>query len=85
MEILNKKQRIILILLGIVMLIFIGYYFTKKTEDSNYSEIQIMEDNNIIQNTISNEEQEDKQKQRIIIHITGEVNNEGIITIEERR
>lgn len=73
MEFLNKKQKILLIIIGNIMLIFIGYYLINKTEETDYIEI---EDN--IQ-----EQEEIIEENKIKIHITGEVQEEGIIEIEK--
>ena len=77
MEFLNKKQKLILIIIGSIMLIFIGYYILNKTENPNYIEFDEEELINTEEETIEKEENE------IIVHITGEVENEGIIKIEE--
>ena len=75
MEFLNSKQKIILGVIGIIMLIFIGYCIIKKTESNNYTELEIIEENN------ENLEEEIIDK-KIVVHITGEIENEGIIEIE---
>lgn len=78
MEFLNQKQKIILVLIAILMIAFIGYYIIKKSNDG-YTEIEIAEQNDIeIEQTEVEEIKED-----IIVHIAGEVENEGIITIKE--
>ncbi|MBO4815681.1 MAG: helix-hairpin-helix domain-containing protein [Clostridia bacterium] len=77
MEFLNKKQKLILIIIGSIMVIFIGYYILNKTENSNYIEFDEEELINTEEETIEKEENE------IVVHITGEVENEGIIKIEE--
>ncbi len=77
MEFLNKKQKLILIIIGSIMLIFIGYYILNKAENSNYIEFDEEEIINTEEETIEKEENE------IIVHITGEVENEGIVKIEK--
>ena len=81
MEFLNKKQKLILGVVGSIMFLFIGYYILNKTEKLNYIEFNedeiINETINIEENTIEKEENE------IIIHITGEVENEGIVKIDK--
>ena len=48
MEFLNKKQKIVLVIIGIVIILFIGYYIIRKTSDyKDYDELEIMEENNI--------------------------------------
>lgn len=47
MEFLNKKQKIVLVIIGIVIILFIGYYIIRKTSDyKDYDELEIMEENN---------------------------------------
>ena len=78
MEILNKKQKIIVVVL-IIMCIVIGYYIISKTEKYDYSDIEkisniIEEDQEVDDNIIEN---------KIVIHITGEVEEEGVIELEK--
>ena len=79
MEILNKKQKIIVVVLIIIMCIVIGYYIISKTEKYDYSDIEkisniIEEDKEVDDNIIEN---------KIVIHITGEVEEEGVIELEK--
>lgn len=79
MEILNKKQKIIVLVLIIIMCIVIGYYIISKTEKYDYSDIEkisniIEEDQEVDDNIIEN---------KIVIHITGEVEEEGVIELEK--
>lgn len=79
MEILNKKQKIIVVVLIIIMCIVIGYYIISKTEKYDYSDIEkisniIEEDQEVDDNIIEN---------KIVIHITGEVEEEGVIKLEK--
>lgn len=79
MEILNKKQKIIVVVLIIIMCIVIGYYIISKTEKYDYSEIEkipniIEEDQEVNDNIAEN---------KIVIHITGEVEEEGVIELEK--
>ena len=79
MEILNKKQKKIVVVLIIIMCIVIGYYIISKTEKYDYSDIEkisniIEEDQEVDDNIIEN---------KIVIHITGEVEEEGVIELEK--
>lgn len=79
MEILNKKQKIIVVVLIIIMCIVIGYYIISKMEKYDYSDIEkisniIEEDQEVDDNIIEN---------KIVIHITGEVEEEGVIELEK--
>lgn len=77
MEILNKKQKIILIMVVAFILIFIGYYIIKKTNENKYTSLEIIEENETIDNNT------EETSNIIIVHITGEVKKQGIIEIEE--
>ena len=79
MEVLNKKQKIIVVVIIIIMCIVIGYYIISKTEKYDYSDIEkisniIEEDQEVDDNIIEN---------KIVIHITGEVEEEGVIELEK--
>lgn len=82
MEFLNNKQKIILGAIGVVMLIFVGYYIIKKTENNSYIELETAEENDVIENNNENQ-QEEIIDDKIIVHITGAIENEGIIEIEK--
>ena len=82
MDFLNKKQKIILIVIGIIMMIFIGYYIIQKTENYDYIELETLEESN--NNETGNQTNEEEiTDEEIIVHITGEVENEGIIKIKK--
>ena len=70
---LSKNQKIILIVVGCIILFVIGYYITSKTGEEEY--INIDEENEIVDEEIDEEE--------IIVHITGAVNNPGIVKTKE--
>lgn len=76
MEILSKKQKIIVVILIIFMCLIIGYYFISKTQKNDYSELE----------TIAEEKEQEEEiidEDKIVVHITGEVENEGIIELEK--
>ncbi len=77
MEILNKKQKIILILAVSCIIAFIGFYIIKRTGENKYTSLEIIEDNEIIEEDI------EEANNSIIVHITGEIKNQGIVEIEE--
>lgn len=78
MEFLSQKQKIIVIIIAVLMLIFIGYYIIKKSNDS-YAELEVIEENNIETKETETYELEEKIK----VHIAGEVKKEGILEFEE--
>lgn len=74
---LNKTQRNIIIIAIVLAVGIIGYYVYGR--DTTNKEISISDD------ILVNEENdtEDEQKGIIIVHITGAVNQEGIVTLKE--
>lgn len=74
MENLNKKQKIIFIGLIIIMILVIGYYVIDSNQTEEFD----------LNSAIQTSEQEVIQKNtNIIVHITGCVENEGIVELEE--
>lgn len=80
MDILNKKQKIIIITIATFMLLFVGFYIIKKANKSEYIELEIEKDKVEENNTINKEIVEE---QEIVIHITGAVKKQGIVKIKE--
>lgn len=79
MEMLSDKQKKIIIIAGVfVVLIFIYYISTinKGYEHTDINEIIIEEGENIVEEVL-------EDKKEIIIHITGAVESEGIVKIKE--
>ncbi|MBQ2917001.1 MAG: helix-hairpin-helix domain-containing protein [Clostridia bacterium] len=81
MDILNKKQKIIVIIITALMIIFVGYYIISKINDSKYIELET-EETEIIENEIENDEIT-IQEQNIILHITGAVKRQGIVEVKK--
>lgn len=82
MEILNKKQRVIIIIIGIFMILFIGFYIISKTNNEEFIYLETEEDE-IIDNNNMDEEKIYEEDKKIIIHVTGSIKNEGIVEAEE--
>ena len=88
MQNLNKKQKIILSILASIIIISIGYYVYSK--DEKYEELEIdeniqisNENNNMNINNEQLENQEEENKETIVVHVSGAVNKEGIVELEE--
>ena len=79
----SKKQKIILIFLGIVAIIGIAYYsyVSSKEENLNVSDTNELQVENQ-SNEIDEEEAENKES-KIKVHISGAVKNEGVYELEE--
>jgi len=76
MEMLNQKQKILVI--GgviVIVIIFIFYYinFTKDIYNNNEIEISLEEE----------DVKEKEAENTIVIHVTGAVKNQGIVTVKE--
>ena len=81
MDILNKKQKIIIIGVATFMVLFIGFYIINKTNNSEYIELETQENKLIEDNTSISEEPSEKEE-KIIIHVTGAVKKQGIVEVE---
>ena len=73
---LSKEQKIIIIVISIVVSIVIGMYIFQRLRDNNIEELNLVEINEI-------SEEEKEVKSDIVIHVTGAVNNQGIVRLEE--
>lgn len=77
----KNKKLIILFIIGIIILSAIIYfYFVKKQENEEYFDFEQNEEINL-QNEIK--DQEVIEKPKIIVDISGQVINPGVITLEE--
>lgn len=79
---LSTKQKTAIIIAGVVVVCIFIFYMTTKTNNYNYSSI-----NNVIEEDTKEEDTEEEEKvkepKEIAIHITGEVENEGIVRLKE--
>lgn len=84
MEMLNQKQKIILIIAIIIVAIIVGYYYLNSTKEiyNNYTELGnvVQEDVEIVENEIV--ENEEIETEKIIVHIAGAVEKNGIVKLE---
>ena len=82
----NKKQKIIIAIIGLMIIIAFLYYIYTKEDDSIISTEEIVEENmveNAIGNLEENEETTKEDTDKIIVHVSGAVNKEGIVELEE--
>lgn len=82
---LTQKQKILLIIISIALFIFLFMYIYKNLyESENNSEIILNNDINQIQNEQVNEKIGIiNEKEKVVIHVVGEVNSPGVVTLEE--
>lgn len=77
----NKKYIILIIILGTTIFVFI--YFNLKNEN-DFTKIDMSQFENKIEEESENKiEESDEKEEKIKIHITGEVNVQGIIELKE--
>ena len=81
MEFLNKKQKIIFIVIGTLMVMFIGYYIIKKQDDYKYKEIETIIEEDSAANAVNYEEK--IKDTSIIVHVTGAIKKDGIIEVKQ--
>ena len=78
----NKKQKIIMVVIGSMIIIAFLYYIYTKEDDSIIStEENVIE--NIVGDSEENEENTKEEIGKIIVHVSGAVNKEGIVELEE--
>lgn len=82
MEMLNQKQKIIVIILIFVVIIVIGYYYINATKDIYGSSFQ-SDENNALEIDQA-DTKEDKIEEKIIVHVTGAVEKEGVVEVKEK-
>ena len=77
----NKKQKIIIILIGIILIIAFLYYTYAKDENMILSEE--LEVTNTTESTEESENIAEEKQETIVVHVSGAVNKEGIVELEE--
>lgn len=77
MDNLNKKQKIILTVVAIIIIFIIGIFLINKDKNAENEYQQYI----VNENEEANEK--DLEKEKIIIHVIGEVQNTGIVELEE--
>ena len=77
---LSKKQLIILIAIGGVVIFVIGYYLYTTTSNESYEQLDIISEEQDNQNK---ENVEKEQEEMIVVHIAGEVKKPGIVKTKE--
>lgn len=77
---LSKKQLIILIAIGGVIVFVIGYYIYTTTSNESYEQLDVISEEQSNQNK---ENVEKEQEEIIVVHMAGEVKKPGIVKIKE--
>ena len=78
----NKKKILIVgAICAIIIIVGILYYFLQDIMKEEYIDFESLEDN--VENIIQNEVVEVVEEAQIVIHISGEVTNPGVISLKE--
>lgn len=78
----NKKQKVIIVIIGSMIIIaFLYYIYTKEDNMVISTEENLV--GNIVGNLEENEETTKENKNKIVVHVSGAVNKEGIVELEE--
>lgn len=81
MEMLSSKQKTAIIIAGVIIVGIFIFYMSTKTKENDYSAI-----NQITEQETEEVEEETEEKEvpkEIVVHITGAVQNEGIVKLKE--
>lgn len=80
-KMLENKEKIIIAIIGVVLIISVVIYFLDKAEEEEYIEIN----NEIAEVAVVEDAQEEigEEYEEIILHIVGAVKNPGIVKIKE--
>ncbi len=77
----NKKQKIVLVILAIAVILGIGYYVYAKDGDFlSIEELQVEE--SLQENSEEAKETNKENEENIVVHISGAVEKEGIVELE---
>lgn len=76
------KQRKIVIIIGILAIILVGWkiYDSKNFEQINSDDIMVSSSNDDKKEIVENE---DEEEEMMAVHITGEVKNPGVVRVKE--
>lgn len=75
-----KDNKVIIVIICIIIIIFLCvFFYTRSNLENEYTEL---DNYNMLQNE-TNIEQEQEDISKIFIHVTGAVNNEGVVEIKE--
>lgn len=75
-----KENRVIIVIISIIVIIFICvFFYTRSNLENEYTELN---NYNILQNE-TNTDLTDEENTKILVHVTGAVNTEGIVEIKE--
>lgn len=81
MQNINLKTKIIIAVGAIIIAITVGIYFYRTTKDN--SEIEITKDNLTTNTAVENSNETVEENNKIVVHITGEVNYPGVVVLKE--
>ena len=77
LEILKEKKNYLIIGGILVLIIIYGIYNNYNTND------EVIEEQNILELSVDSEENTEDEEEIIVVHVTGAINNPGIVRLEE--
>lgn len=84
---LNIKQKLIILVIFLIIVLVISYYIFQRIQTSNYEDIEIEDfvdmQNEEAENSINSQSVDIDDEENIIVHIAGSVKKNGIIITKE--
>ena len=77
---LSKKQLVVIIAIGVIVISVIGYYIYTSTSNKSYEQLDTISEKTVEEET---ENVEKNEEEYIVVHIAGEVRKPGIVRIKE--
>lgn len=77
---LSKKQLVVIIAIGVIVISVIGYYIYTSTSNKSYEQLDTISEKTVEEET---ENVEKDEEEYIVVHIAGEVRKPGIVRIKE--
>lgn len=83
MNLLNRRQKIIILIIAVIIAIIIYNFYIKENEFININNITTEENDKIEYQQNIIQESENKTNVEIIVHVSGAVNKEGIVKLPQ--
>lgn len=83
MEMLSSKQKTAIIIAGVIVVGIFIFYMSTKTKNYDYSVVNEATESDTKEEEEEIEKQIEEKPKEIVVHITGAVENEGIVKLEE--
>lgn len=83
MEMLSSKQKTAIIIAGVIVVGIFIFYMSTKTKNYDYSVVNEATESDTKEEEEEIEKQIEEEPKEIVVHITGAVENEGIVKLKE--